>query len=453
MSITFGRDGTLYCATVKYNWKQARNLIADGCYANTSGIFRFANGANTVNDQGYKTYRSFHFPAKSSQIEQDLPTPIANHKYYGACRWKTAGSSFSVGDARFEWWCNDTASGKLVFADKTMATNGQWVLLSSIKSLSSVASGSWMFRNFVINPSTESWCTRMMIIDLTDTFGAGNEPTKEWCDANIREHETYVNFGSMLSAISNTNFSDVYVVQQGSCTFQRYLDWNRVDRPREYTVTYVCNKDYAEGFLRTKNPTTEFLDPSETYYASMETSFIPSDSVSSVEPQSYQYYWPIEEPSMGSVSYVNETLYNGGGGMSRWKRASFFADRSSFVRLRAPMRWDFDNANVSSNVVSTGHQMCKVSSNIAQYNKYNKYNGITTEITINDVNKAWCDRWIDNRGFSYVHIKDPHNTEIRITPDSELVCNDVEIRPEVNSISFKPDGTVVCKKLVKTFEY
>lgn len=102
MSITFGHDGTLYCNTVKYNWKQARNLIADGCYANISGVFSLMGSASTANGQGYKTYRSFYFPAKSSQIEQNLPTPIANHKYYGACRWKTAGSSFSVGDARFE---------------------------------------------------------------------------------------------------------------------------------------------------------------------------------------------------------------------------------------------------------------------------------------------------------------------------------------------------------------
>lgn len=449
MSITFGHDGTLYCATVKYNWKQARNLIADGCLANNSGAFSPTGSASIATNQGYKTYRSFYFPASSSQIEQSMPTPIAGHKYYGACRWKTAGGSFSVGDARFEWWLKDTADGRIVFADKTMATNGQWVLLSSIKSLSSVASGSWKFRNFVINPSTESWCTRMMIIDLTDTFGAGKEPTKEWCDANIREHETYVNFGSILTNITNSNFNDKYVNNQGSLTFQNYLNWNRTDRPREYTVTYVCDKNYAEGFLATKSNVGTALDPAKTYYASMETSFIPSDSVSSVEPLQYQCYWPIAEPFMGTTPFVDETFYNGGGGMNRWKRVSFFAKRSSFSAGKYPMRWDFDNANGSSNIVSTGHQICAVSSNVTQYNGYNGNPGIT----VDDVNKAWCDRWIDGRGFSYVHIKDPHNTEIRITPDSELICNDVEIRPEVNSISFKPDGTVVCKKLVKTFEY
>lgn len=442
MSITFGHDGTLYCNTVKYNWKQARNLIADGCYANVSGVFSFINGADTVSGQGYKAYRSFHFPAKSSQIEQSMPTPIAGHKYYGACRWKTAGSSFSVGDARFEWWLEDTTNGRLVFADKTVATNGQWVLLSSIQSISSYTSGNWKFRNFVINPSTESWCTRMMIIDLTDTFGAGNEPTKEWCDANIREHETYVNFGSYLSTISNSNFSSTYAAQQGSCTFQKYLEWDATNRPREYTVTFNSNASYAEGYLAKKS-NMPAMDTAETYYASMETCY-----TGYPELHEYQCYWPIAEPSMGSVPLVEESLYNGGGGMKGWKRASFFANRSSFSAGKYPMRWDFDNVNRASSTLSTGHQICTVSSNVTQYNKYNG-----TSVKVADVNKEWCDRWIDNRGFSYVHIKDPHNTEIRITPDSEIICNDIEIRPEVNTITFRPDGTIVCKKLVKSLAY
>lgn len=25
----------------------------------------------------------------------------------------------------------------------------------------------------------------VLVVDLTETFGAGNEPTKEWCDENI----------------------------------------------------------------------------------------------------------------------------------------------------------------------------------------------------------------------------------------------------------------------------
>ncbi len=445
MSITFGHDGTLYCNTVKYNWKQARNLIADGCYANTSGTFSLTN-MKTVSKQGYKAYRSFHFynanGSGTSMMTQAMPKPIANHKYYGALRWKTAGSSFSVADDRFEWYNSDTSNGMMVFAHKNIATSGQWVLLSSIQSLSSVASGDWQLRNFTVNSTDDSWCTRLMIIDLTDTFGVGKEPTKEWCDANIREHETYVNFGSMLSAISNTNFSNVYSAQQGSCTFQKYLEWDYNYRPREYTVLFSSNASYAEGYLQ-KTSNMAAIDPAETYYASMETCY-----TGYPELHQYQCYWPIAEPSMGSVPLVEESLYNGGGGMKGWKRVSFFANRASFSADKYPMRWDFDNVGRASTTLSTGHQICKVSSNVTQYNEYNG-----TSITVSDVNKEWCDRWIDNRGFSYVHIKDPHNTEIRITPDSEIICNDIEIRPEVNTITFRPDGTIVCKKLVKSLAY
>ena len=445
MSITFGHDGTLHCNTVKYNWKQARNLIADGCYANVSGIFSFTN-MKTVGKQGYKAYRSFHFynanGSGTSMMTQAMPKPIANHKYYGALRWKTAGSSFSVADDRFEWYNSDTSNGMMVFAHKNIATSGQWVLLSSIQSLSSVASGNWQLRNFTVNSTDDSWCTRMMIIDLTDTFGAGNEPTKEWCDANIREHETYVNSGSMLSTISNTNFLNVYAAQQGSCTFQKYLEWDVPYRPREYTVLFSSNASYAEGYLQRKSNMAA-IDTAETYYASMETCYTGDQ-----ELFQYQCYWPIAEPSMGSVPLVEESLYNGGRGMDGWKRVSFFKDRASFSADKYPMRWDFDNVGRASTTLSTGHQICKVSSNVTQYNEYNG-----TSITVDDVNKEWCDRWIDNRGFSYVHIKDPHNTEIRITPDSEIICNDIEIRPEVNSITFRPDGTIVCKKLVKSLAY
>ena len=444
MSITFGHDGTLYCNTVKYNWKQARNLVADGCYANASGAFKFMGAASIETDQGYKTYRSFYFPARSSQIEQSMPTPIAGHKYYGALRWKTAGSSFSVADDRFEWYNSDSSNGTMVFAHKNIATNGQWVLLSSIQSLSSVASGSWTFRNFVINPSTASWCTRMMIIDLTDTFGAGNEPTKEWCDANIREHETYVNFGSILVNITtSTTIGTTYFASDGSYTFQNYLSWDVNNRPREYTILFTNKAGKPEGYLASYSNVGTALDPAETYYASMETCY-----TGYPELHQYQCYWPIAEPSMGTVPLVEESFYNGGGSMLGWKRASFFANRSSFRAGKYPMRWDFDNAGRASTTLSTGHQICQVSPNVTQYNEYNG-----TSITVADVNKEWCDRWIDNRGFSYVHIKDPHNTEIRITPDSEIICNDIEIRPEVNTITFRPDGTIVCKKLVKSLAY
>lgn len=441
MSVVFGKDGTLECNTVKYNWKQARNLIADGCYANISGTFSLTN-VSVVGGIGYKTYRSFKFATgTTAMMTQNMPTPIAGHKYYGALRWRTSGSSFSAADDRFEWYTADTATGHMVFANKGVATNGDWMLLSSIQSLSSVSSGTWTLRNFLVNSTTDSWCSRMMIVDLTDTFGAGNEPTKEWCDANIREHETIVNAGSVLTNVSNSN---PYTGSQGGFEFYHHLTWDSPDRPREYGIMVTGRNNVMEGFLEKKTNVSSAIDASEMYYASMETCHMSDNCM----PIKYQCYWPIAEPNMGTVPCVEERLYNGGGGMAGWKRVSFFADRSSFGGTKAVMRWDIDNEKYISKVLLTGHQICKVSSNIAQYNDYNG-----TNITVSDVNKEWCDRWIDNRGFSYVHIKDPNNTGISITPDSDIVCNDIEIRPEIDSIIFRPDGTIVCKKLIKDQAY
>ena len=33
--------------------------------------------------------------------------------------------------------------------------------------------------------NVETFVDGLALIDLTETFGAGNEPTKEWCDKNI----------------------------------------------------------------------------------------------------------------------------------------------------------------------------------------------------------------------------------------------------------------------------
>ena len=54
---------------------------------------------------------------------------------------------------------------------------------------------------------------------------------------------------------------------------------------------------------------------------------------------------------------------------------------------------------------------------------------------------------------SFIHIKNHLNKTIKFNTDYDIVCNDIEIRPEQNKIYFKPDGTIVCKNLIKTQEY
>ena len=152
---------------------------------------------------------------------------------------------------------------------------------------------------------------------------------------------------------------------------------------------------------------------------------------------------------MGHIPLVDETTFNGGGGMRYWKRVSAFATRTSFANGSYVSRFDFNN-NKQTNVQRlTAFNIMNVVLSVNQYNTSND-----TSITINDVNKEWCDRWIDGRSSPIIHIKDPANTSIKFNTSYDIICNDIEIRPELNKIVF--DGvtrTIKCKKLVRTQAY
>ena len=115
--------------------------------------------------------------------------PVLNHKYYGSIMYKTA-SGLTAADNRFEWYNTDNSDALMVFANKK-DTQGKWERLSGIGQITSTSylDKSWYVRNFMVNATTNSYVDEVMIVDLTETFGAGNEPTKEWCDENINYFE------------------------------------------------------------------------------------------------------------------------------------------------------------------------------------------------------------------------------------------------------------------------
>ena len=92
MAIKFGTDGTIYCNTVRYNYKQARNMIADGCYGNISGTQVWTNAATFTFPAGYKSYRCFTVDNTNTTI-QKLPALYSGRKYYFSCRYTTSANS------------------------------------------------------------------------------------------------------------------------------------------------------------------------------------------------------------------------------------------------------------------------------------------------------------------------------------------------------------------------
>ena len=437
MSIKFGTDGTIYCNTVRYNYKQARNMIADGCYGNTSGTQVWANAATFTFPAGYKSSRCFTVE-NTNTTTQKLPALYSGHKYYFSCRYKTsANSSISIVLRNNG---SDISNSNLFVG----ASVSSFILSSRIISMPINVSkdiGDVCIWNG--NTSDSIYVSRFILIDLTDTFGSGNEPSKEWCDNNIREQETLCNFGNVSNNVTYSNIATRYAVSNLGKSDYNYLQLDSNWEPRDYMYYLQGLSNYTEGYLYSDSAFA--LDNTKTYYAYVDQH---TEQVSGVT-QSNDFYFPVAEPLMGQIPLVDETTFNGGGGMRDWKRVSAFAKRTSFTNGSYNSRFDFNNMKQTNSQRLTAFNIMNVATNITKYNNYNN-----TSITINDVNKEWCDRWIDGRSSPIIHIKNPANTSIKFNTAYDIVCNDIEIRPELNKIVFDGvTGTIKCKKLVRAQVY
>lgn len=65
--------------------------------------------------------------------------------------------------------------------------DGQWNLVSAVNNRSNFSEGYYPLQLVCDNQafSDPTWLDGLMLIDLTADFGAGNEPDKAWCDANL----------------------------------------------------------------------------------------------------------------------------------------------------------------------------------------------------------------------------------------------------------------------------
>lgn len=453
MSVRFGSDGTVYCNTVKYNYKQCRNMIADGCYGNISNgtssnryVWQNLVSSNIVTSpSGYKSYRAFKLWSSASWIQQKLPNMYKSHVYYMSCMYKKNFNNYSTIGIKY-----DNIDKHILPASQS--TNNNWVKASMIFSPEKDILSDTNDIEFIMwadgsiaSTTSPLYVSRIILVDLTYDFGAGNEPSKEWCDNNIREHETIINYGSTSTNVNNSNYSSRYTGRQikskGSWGYLALDSWWE---PREYMYMLTSDSAKAEAMLYCSvNPA---LDNTEMYYAQIE--YHRPYAIFSISDQSIDFYFPEEEPSLGSVAIVNTGEFNKGGGMLEWKRASAFGTRAQWANGNYTFRIDFNNNYRETEFRCTAIELLRVQSNVTQYNNYNG-----TSITLADVNKEWCDRWIDGRSSPIIHIKDPANTKILFNTNYDIVCNDIEIRPELNKVIMDNTGTIKCKKLVRVQAY
>ena len=156
------------------------NIIPDGNMESSSW-----SGGNYSTTEKLFGSRSQYFPANSTTIQTiSTPTmPVVGHKYYGRHYLKTDGN-VTAADCRFEWYAGDGPGLNFVFG-WNQGNYPNWTMESSIVTVDAVNGSSYMCRSFDVNNTGAVWADGLMIVDLTEAFGSGNEPTKQWCDENI----------------------------------------------------------------------------------------------------------------------------------------------------------------------------------------------------------------------------------------------------------------------------
>ena len=160
-----------------------------------SGMFDISDvdgvGSMAIIDQTHVKYGSYalklharaDFPESTYELspknENSIFHLIPSHIYY--IRVETYQEA-KVGDTDIYWPIAEPS-----FLSGQSGPSGQWNLISAVNNRSNFSEGYYPLRLDFNNNSKngDMWFDGLMLIDLTADFGAGNEPDKAWCDANL----------------------------------------------------------------------------------------------------------------------------------------------------------------------------------------------------------------------------------------------------------------------------
>lgn len=136
---------------------------------------------------GHYSVKNYNGPITSGAYTGEIQA-IANHKYYVSVWSYDQSSSCYTG---FSWKYNNTDNWKDLKANADKKLN-YWYK-SSLLTLApdySKLTGKVVLAGIGSDESNIGcYGDNVLVIDLTETFGAGKEPSQEWCDNNIKWFE------------------------------------------------------------------------------------------------------------------------------------------------------------------------------------------------------------------------------------------------------------------------
>lgn len=183
-------ENNINLVVLKANYKsKVVNLITNGSYEEGNiGLTLVGSKLELSNaDAKFGSY-SVHnnLAAQYNGVRHDSIIGKANHVYYASLWVKviSRGTGFCYFDVNFKYDNQDHYVGAA--GSKNV---GVWTKISKVYDTNSPDKDFTLAfegcKNNTADNLLDCLCDGATLIDLTETFGAGNEPTKEWCDENL----------------------------------------------------------------------------------------------------------------------------------------------------------------------------------------------------------------------------------------------------------------------------
>lgn len=401
------------------------------------------------------TYTStvLSYPANGTiMYSQNISAPVVGHVYYGGCLFYSE-AGFTAADGRFEWYYTDGGGNNLVFANRVSSTNGQWTLMSArvVASTHSSETG-WRIRNFIVNGTSTCYSCKHIIIDLTEAFGPGNEPTKEWCDKAVREWRTFDGFN--IEAPNLTKENATAYVSAGSAGTTICYNYEENDSPievrepvfyRSITEAQASSVNEYFAYLNGNEVTRPTLADGHYMYVTFTDYFKTRKEWEIQSRNDHDIYCPEAEPVLGSAIKINDpSKYAVGGACRGHGRMSAYNNNRGFNQTEAQLRLDFNFKNPPKESQWRFYNLfwADITEGCTLFQKYNaRFGG--GMLTPTAINKDWCDYWINGKSVPLIHIGD-HRTIVGYNDDYTLVCNDIELHPEIDGVYIDDAGVIQC---------
>lgn len=188
---TSGTSGESLSVYVIPSYYEQFNLVANGDFSNgTNGwsVYGSSGTMEVINDGDSKALKvTVTASTLSLQVMQSIDyitTENKDHIFYWSGWIKGSSSNVDAWGSNLIGLCDSTSSG-------ASEISTEYVFVSGRNSLTSSSTGNQQWQRIRILSRGEdavgnvNYFKNIKCYDLTAMFGAGNEPDKAWCDANL----------------------------------------------------------------------------------------------------------------------------------------------------------------------------------------------------------------------------------------------------------------------------